>query len=203
LVIAFLRHVERNLLLLFLIDLSPDAHPEPGEAYRLLKQELSLFSPRLFDYPRVVVGNKLDLTGTSDRLDMLRDVIAREDGEEIPVFGISAATGEGVEEVIRFLLEKVTVLAEAGENADLEEVIRPPEIEEKPLKIEKVDHIYVVSGTAVERMAAKTDFENEEALLRFQKFSRRSGLDKELKKAGLSEGDTVRIGREEFTYYED
>ncbi len=198
----FLRHVERNLLLLFLIDLSPEAHPEPAEVYQLLKAELSQFSSRLSDYPRVVVGSKLDLTGAAERLELLREAVHNADGEETAVFAISAATGQGVEDLVRYLYGRITKLSEERAKIEVEEVVRVEQADQLPLKIEIEDDIYTVSGTAIERMAAKTDFDNEEALLRFQNYCRRSGLDKELKKKGIKEGDTVRIGQEEFTYYE-
>ncbi|MCJ7806860.1 MAG: GTPase ObgE [Clostridia bacterium] len=198
----FLRHVERNLLLLFLIDLSTDAHPEPAVAYGLLKKELEIFSSRLVDYPRVVVGNKLDLGDTEERLEALQNSIKETDGVEIPVFGISAATGQGVAELIRYLLTRVNKLNEGKSPVDAEEIIRPLATDQTPLKIEKSGDLFVISGAAIERMAAKTDFDNEEGLLRFQKYCRRSGLDKELSKMGIKEGDTVQIGKEELIYYE-
>lgn len=198
----FLRHVERNLLLLFLIDLSPDAHPDPAQAYQLLKEELSQFSEVLKDYPRVVVGNKLDLTGASERLELLQEAVIRSDGEETPVLAISAVTGEGIDKLINYLFGRVAVLSEQRVKEEVEEVLRAEQADQRPLKIERVEDEYTVSGAAVERMAAKTDFDNEEALLRFQNYCRRSGIDKELKKMGIKEGDTVRIGSEEFFYYE-
>lgn len=199
----FLRHVERNLLLLFLIDLSPEAHPEPEQAYALLKNELSIYSPMLNEYPRVVVGNKLDLSGSAEKLNLLRKTVAEAEGDKTPVFGISAVTGEGTEELTGYLFKTVTELKSARVKPEPEAVIRAAEYEEVPLKIEKVDHdLYQISGTTVERVAARTDFDNEEALQRFQHYCRRSGLDKELKKTGIKEGDTVRIGQEEFYYYE-
>ncbi len=198
----FLRHVERNLLLLFLIDLSPDAQPDPEKAYRLLQQELEQFSSRLTAYPRVVVGNKLDLTEAAKQLDVLRGAVFDVDGEDTPVFAISAATGEGVEELICYLHGRVTTLSAQKSKTDAEEVIRIEQTDHLPLAIESNGDVYIVSGTAVEKMAAKTDFDSEEALLRFQNYCRRSGLDKELKIKGIKEGDTVRIGQEEFTYFE-
>ena len=199
----FLRHVERNLLLLFLIDLSPDAHPDPGQAYSLLKKELSIFSSGLENYPRVVVGNKLDLTGSEDQLALLRLNVNKSDGNETPVFGISAVTGEGIETLINFLSARVTALTEQNVKSEIEEIIRPEQFDQVPLTINKIDDdIFLISGTAVERVAARTDFDNDEALQRFQSYCRRSGLDKELRKMGIKEGDTVRIGQEEFYYYE-
>jgi GTPase len=198
----FLRHVERNLLLLFLVDLSPDAHPDPAEAYSLLKHELSAFSDGLAYYPRVIVGNKLDLEGSENRLNDLIAAVKEVDKEEVPVFGISAVTGQGVEGLVKYLLTRVNKLSEGKSVVDEEEVIRAPEGEQEPLKIEIVDGVFEISGTAIEKAAARTDFENEEALLRFQHYTRRSGLDKALRKSGIKEGDTVRIGREEFIFYD-
>lgn len=198
----FLRHVERNLILLFLIDLSPQAHPDPEEAYSQLKKELTLYSSRLSKFPRVIVGNKLDLSGSAGRFQAFEEKIRAEEEDTVPVFAISAATGEGVSKLIRFLFTRVNELSEGKPPLDEEEIIRPPESDHLPLQVEKEGAIYLVSGTAVERAAAKTDFENEEAVLRFQNYCRRIGLDKELKKKGIKEGDTVRIGEEEFFYYE-
>lgn len=198
----FLRHVERNLLLLFLIDLSPGAHPDPTEAYFLLENELHLYNSRLVDYPRVIVGNKLDITGAAERFELLLESVSDKISEKDAIFAISAVTGEGVDELGRFLYERVNELAGESDLAGMEELIQLDKIEEVSLKIEKDDNVYTVRGTAIERMAAKTDFDNEEALLRFQNYCRRSGLDKEMNKMGIKDGDTVRIGQEEFFYYE-
>ncbi len=200
----FLRHVERNLLLLFLIDLSPEAHPDPAQAYSLLKDELRKFSPKLADYPRVIVGNKIDLTDAGEQLEVLQKAVSSSEGEEIKVFAISAATGEGVEDLVHYLFNRVTLLAEDRAVRDVQEeaVFGLVGTEEKPLQVSREGDVFVVSGTAVEKMAAKTDFESEDALLRFQNYCRRSGVDQQLKKMGIKEGDTVRIGNEEFYYYE-
>ncbi len=200
----FLRHVERNLLLLFLIDLSTEAHPDPAHAYRLLQSELENFSLALAGYPRVVVGNKIDLTDAGQQLEALQDAVKVEEVDDTPVFAISAATGEGIEALVRYLFNRVMVLAEERAASDIQEeaVVGAAEAEKRPLKINKQDDLYIVTGTEVERVAAKTDFESEEALLRFQKYCRRSGLDQQLKKKGIKEGDTVRIGKEEFYYYQ-
>ncbi|HSW35837.1 MAG TPA: GTPase ObgE [Candidatus Limnocylindrales bacterium] len=198
----FLRHVERNLLLLFLVDLSPEAHPAPLEAYRLLKKELVLFQKQLGGYPRVVVGSKLDLTGAAEQLDDLRRAVTEEEGSEAEVFGISAATGIGIDELVRFLYRTVVVIAEERASICEEAVIRAEQIETVPLSVEKTNDRFVIRGDGIEKMAAKTNFENEEALRRFQNYCRRIGLNKHLKKLGIKEGDTVIIGREELHYYD-
>ncbi len=198
----FLRHVERNSILLFLVDLSPQAHPDPEEAYEKLKKELDLYNARLSDFPRVVVGNKLDLSGSAALYEELKEKVGGEEGEDVVLFAISALTGEGIDHLTRYLFSKVNELSEGKQTVDGEELIRPFDTYPLPLKVLREKEAFTVSGTAVERAAARTDFESEEALLRFQKYCRRIGLDKELKKLGIKEGDTVRIGEEEFFYYE-
>ncbi len=199
----FLRHVERNLLLLFLIDLTPEMDPDPGKAYRLLINELKAYNPKLLDYPRVVAGNKLDLTGADKQFAKLRYEIEKVENENIPAMAISAATGDGLDALTRRLYELVNELAkeESVAKAPVEVLLEEIPVEQ-PLKITVSEGIYWVSGTAIERMAAKTDFDNEEALHRFQDYARKIGLDRELKQKGIKEGDTVRIGSEEFFYYE-
>lgn len=198
----FLRHVERNLLLLLLIDLSPEARPDPVEAYRGLIEELTLYSKGLADYPRVVVGNKRDLTGTEENLALLRRAVEEEEGAPAGVFGISAATGASLKELLHFLAGEVARLSALPPARPAEAVIRPGPVEEdNAFVVEKEGGVYRVRGLRIERAAARTDFDNEESLRRFQRYCRRCGLEKELKRMGIEAGDTVTIGEEEF-YYE-
>jgi len=198
----FLRHVERNLLLVFLVDLDPDAETDPVEAYSMLKNEISVYSFRLAEYPRVIVGNKLDLTGAERVLAELKDKIREIEDQNVPVLGISTHTGQGVDDLIYYLYKKINELADEKEALETEPAPVSLEPAKAPLTIEVVDNVFYVKGDEIERMAAKTDFDNEEALRRFQKFANRIGLDRELKRKGIKEGDTVRIGEEEFDFYE-
>ena len=58
----------------------------------------------------------------------------------------------------------------------------------------------MISGERVERLAAMTDFDSDEALARFERALGRMGVEKRLAEMGAAEGDTVRIGPYEFTY---
>ena len=195
----FLRHVERNLLLLLVIDLSPEANPPPVETYRQLKQELVLYSQRLAGYPRIVAGNKLDLTGAGENLELLKKAV-EEDDPGTGVWGISAATGAGVDELVRHLAETVDRLSrEPREPLEEPEVV--PEQPYEAFTVEKRGDIFIVRGAKVEKLTAQTDFENEEAFHRFQMYCRRSGIEEELIRQGAREGDTVAIGDKEFHFY--
>jgi GTP-binding protein len=95
--LRFLRHVSRTGLLAFLIDLG-DAEPEG--VYGMLVQELSAYDPGLLEKPRLLIGTKLDLEGAHARLGGLRSALP---GER--VIGVSAWSGEGLEELRRLLME--------------------------------------------------------------------------------------------------
>ncbi len=199
----FLRHVERNLLLLLVIDLSPEAQPDPVEAYRQLLAELELYSKKLAGFPRVVAGNKRDLPGTRENLDRLQRLVGQEKGTPVKVFGVSAATGAGIEELLQHLAAEVVRQSSLPAAEPEERIIKvEPEKEEAPFAIEKEEGAYRVRGHRIERITAQTDFENDESLRRFQHYCRRCGLERALKRMGVKEGDTVCIGEEEFYYGE-
>lgn len=200
----FLRHVERNLILLLVIDLSPEASPDPVQAYSQLMKELKLYSEKLYSYTRVIAGSKMDVPGAVENLELIRRFIKEEQGQDTEIFAISAVTGEGVDKLLHYLFQEVNRLEK--ERATAED--NYPEVavkqKEKPgFVVEKEGEIYLVRGSRIERYAAQTDFDNEESLRRFQSYCRRSGLEKKLKKMGVKEGDTVRVGKEEFYYYND
>ncbi len=196
----FLRHVERNLLLLLVIDLSPEADPQPEEAYRQLLKELSLYSEKLIRYPRVVAGNKMDLPGAAENFESLRRVVE----DNVALFPISAATGSGVSRLTRHLAAEVAHLS-AREAAQPDAPVIKAEAGLKPagplFSVEKEGDVFVVRGKRIEAILARTDLNNEESLWRFQAYCRRCGLEKKLEEMGIADGDTVRIGKEEFNYY--
>jgi GTP-binding protein len=89
--IRFLKHISRTAALAFLIDLSEDKYQE---AFPIVYQELAAFSPELTKKPRVLVGTKLDIPGTEDRLAQLKKTYSRE-----KVLGISVFSGVGIPEL--------------------------------------------------------------------------------------------------------
>ncbi len=204
----FLRHVERNLLLLLVIDLSPEAVPSALEAYRQLQQELSLYKVEggrnpLSSYPQIIAGNKMDLPGAELNLQQLAGYIKDIDGQK--VWGISAFTGAGVGELVKFVAARVSQLQPLLEEERLlpeTEIIVEPEGGDR-FNIEKDGPVFVVRDRGLEKLAAQTDFNFDEAVHRFQLICRKRGLEEELIKHGIQDGETVRIGEEEFYYFTD
>ena len=97
----FLRHVERTSALLHVIDISAESHAGAWHDYELINRELSLFSPDMRNKQQVVAISKIDLPVTRERLQEAVDIFAQ---NGIKLIAFSAATGEGVPEVLRELI---------------------------------------------------------------------------------------------------
>jgi GTP-binding protein len=100
--VRFLKHLERTRLIAHLIDTS-DANPrDPIEDFEIIERELEAFSPDLAEKPMIVVATKLDATTDRSHLEELRG-FAEERGLEF--HSISAATGEGIVELVRAMAD--------------------------------------------------------------------------------------------------
>jgi GTP-binding protein len=186
----FLRHVERTRVLVHLIagDKSRD---EVLADKRTIENELQAWNAALLARPVIVVITKLDLPEARATFEALR--------AEMPgLRGISAATGEGVRELVYATWETI-------KSTPVPAVVQPEpaQIEltaDEPFAIRIDDGVYVVSGDRVERLARMTDFDSDEALARFEQVLAKMGVDKKLRELGVHEGDTVRIAGVEFDY---
>ncbi len=186
----FLRHVERTRVLIHLID---GTNP-PGEilaSKKTIEDELRAWSPGLLDKRMIVCISKLDVPDARANFEELSSVIEG-------LRGISAVVGEGVRELIYAVWEEIRASPEVQVLAP-----EPPRIvlrakEAFAIRIE--DGVYVISGERIERLAESTDFDNDEALGRFERILAKLGVEKRLREMGISEGDTVRVGATEFTY---
>ena len=96
----FLKHVERTRALLHIVTLDPDPEREPARDFEVLMSELRRFDPELAERPMVVAVSKLDLPEVRDALPELRAALAGKLGEQAELLAFSAATGEGVAEVL-------------------------------------------------------------------------------------------------------
>lgn len=128
--IRFLRHVERTRLLVHLIDTSDTAETDPLKAFEIIEEELRAFSEALTEKPMIVVATKLDATTDRRKLEELRG-FCEETGLEF--HAISAATGEGLKELLRGMadaldrLPKQEILDEAKETEEVKEVDKAAE----------------------------------------------------------------------------
>jgi GTP-binding protein len=104
--LRFLKHIERNRLLLHLVDLDPGNGRDPARDFAAINAELAAYGRGLPEKPQIVAANKLDLEGADERLAALRRALPA----DVPVHGISAATGRGVPELLAALRRTLEAL---------------------------------------------------------------------------------------------
>ena len=195
----FLRHAERNRVLIHVLDMSEFAERPAAESFRLINEELSLYQEDFLRRPMVIAANKMDMPGAVENLAAFQ----REIGEDYAVFPISALTGEGLEPLlwhVKQVLDETPVLPW---QPPAEEVRITRVREEEPFVIERdADGIWQVGGERVEKLVRMTDLANDDAVLRMQRIFVRMGLEDALLAAGVQPGDTVCIAGNEFEYAE-
>lgn len=192
----FLRHVERTRILVHVVDAAGCDGREPLEDFHAINRELELYTPELAERPQLVALNKLDLPDAAERE---TELVAALTELGYPVFPISAATGQGVRDLMRATYAALQAAPKPQPIAVLENWQEP----ERPLAISRDNEFYVVSGTWVERRIAMTDMQNEDALRRLQRAFQRYGVFDALRAAGIQEGDPVRIRDVEFEFTDE
>jgi GTPase len=193
---AFLRHVERTRILVHVVD---GSSRDPEWDYDVIREELRAHDPALLDKPMLVAFNKVDLPAAAEAWPAFRRARQK---EGIDPVAISAAMGEGMDAFrtrIAALLPDAAELAEPPEPAGV--VVHRIEAMGDGFSIElDPDGILRVRGKRIERVAAQTNFDVEESAERFQRELARLGIDAELRRTGISAGDTVRIGGTELEW---
>lgn len=192
----FLRHVERTRLLLHFVDVSGIEGRDPIEDFDTINNELKLHSERLAEKPQIVIANKADIPQFDDNFEAFRNEM---ESRGYKVFKISAATKQGVREVLNYTLEQLSILPEDEEEyelLDIDELKRSGE----EMRVEIEDGVYYVTGGRVKRIVGSTNFDDYESLQYFQRALIKCGAIKMLEDAGIKEGDTVHIYGAEFDF---
>ncbi|RJQ55837.1 MAG: GTPase ObgE [Actinobacteria bacterium] len=197
----FLRHVSRTALLLHVIDLAASDGRDPLGDFEVVNAEINAGHPELADRPQIVAGNKVDLPEGRAKVEPVREAI---EGKGLAFYPISAATGEGVHELLVTLAAQVEEIRKArGEAVETVPVIggRPPHPRPHDFSVERQEKgAWLVKGAYVERLVVMTDLDNEEAVAYLQRTLKSAGVEKALAQAGAVEGDTIVIRDVEFEF---
>ena len=192
----FLAHVERTRLLVHVLDLAPLDGSDPVENHRVVEGELAAYQPALAQLPRIVVLSKADLVTQEAAREAQT---AWERRVDAPVLVTSSATREGLDALAIELLRRVPVRDEvdveaAGESGVAEyRVFRPAQ--RRAFDVVRTGAgEFRVSGEAVDRLIARHDLENPEALAHIEHRLQRLGVIAALEQAGFEPGDDVEIG---------
>lgn len=192
----FLRHVERTRMLVHVLDASGMEGRDPVEDFHLIMNELKSYSEKLAAKPMLIAANKTDLIEGDEQLDAIAEL--SDDGT---IYPISAATRIGVDRLKYAMHELLKAIPEDYETFDAEYIPQEAPAEE-PTKIEVIDGKYVVTGSFIERLVYRTNFEDYESTIHFQDQLKRHGIIEELKNLGIEENDTVVLDVIEFDFVE-
>ena len=188
--IQFLRHIERTRLLLHVIDVSGFEGRNPVEDYYTINKELEKYSKRLSTRKQIIVANKIDIAQDES---LYKDLEKLAVDKGLEIFKISAATGEGLKELISHVSEVLKTLPEEElvEINTSKKVYKLEEVE--PFTIVKDGDTYVVDGPAIRVLMRRVNIEDNESLYYFQKRISELGVNAKLKQMGVKEGDSVRV----------
>jgi GTPase len=196
----FLRHIERTRVLIHLLDgLSLD----PLEDLIAINQELAAFSSDLAQKPQLVALNKIDMPVVRELWPEMREALEE---QGYSCMAISALTRENVRELLyraaQMLAELPPLAAQAAVAPARELPVFRLEEDEEVFTIEPEEDGWRVRGAKVERLAAMTIWNLDEAVRRFQRTLREMGITEALREAGVRSGDTVYIGEAELVWEE-
>jgi GTPase len=183
----FLRHVERAPILVHVVDAS---RTDAVEAYHVVRNELEAYKPELGEKPEIVVGNKLDLPQARAGLERLQHALP-----ERRVIGTSTVTNEGVAALLAEVARTLANLPREPQAPNGVRVYRFEPPADDGFQVEAPEEgLYLVRGKRVERLVAMTDLTSDAGTDYLQKQLERLGVFEALEQAGVTVGDTVKIG---------
>lgn len=186
----FLRHIERVRLIVHVVDGSGSENRNPVDDYKAIRQELKNYSEKLYALPEILVANKSDLLETEENLRALEEYSGKK------VYKISAATTDGISELLDVMAKELALLPPlAPIEFEKHEYVS---VDKNEYFIEKKDGVYYVTGGFVEELARSAYLDDNESFAWFQKRMRERGIIDDLKKMGASDGDTVCVLDLEF-----
>lgn len=197
----FLRHIERTRVIVHVIDMASYEGRDPYEDYVTINRELKEYNLRLTERPQIIAANKMDLPGAEENLKRFKEKLQ----DDYPIFPISAATREGVRELLFAVADKLEETPEFPlfDKEEINRVVYKHETEEPDFVITRdSDGSFVLSGKKLERLFKMTDFSRDESVRRFARQLRGMGVDDALRERGAKDGDTVRILDYEFEFIE-
>ena len=197
--IQFLRHVERTRLLLHFLDISGTEGRNPVEDFKIINEELKKYSEKLASKKQIIVANKIDIMQDDT---LLKEVENLSKENNLELFKISGATGEGIKELMTRISELLKELPKEELIEESEErVVYTLKEDKDEFEIEIIDGEYVISGPAVERLMGRVNIQDNESMYYFQRQLTELGIEARLKNMGIKEGDSVKILDWEFEWY--
>ena len=188
--IQFLRHIERTRLLLHFIDVSGTEGRDPIQDFKTINEELKKYSEKLSKRTQIIVATKMDVIQDEKPLKELEELAKK---ESLEIYKISAVTGEGVQELIDHVAERLKTLPKEELFEPEEKMVYTLEKKEDEWTIRKEGEDFIIEGKAVERLMGRVNIEDNESIYYLHKSLKEMGIDDKLKEMGVCEGDSVII----------
>ena len=197
--IQFLRHVERTRLLLHVIDVSGVEGRNPVEDFYTINEELKKYSEKLSTRKQIIVANKMDIMQDDKGLKEL-EALAKK--ENLELYKISGVTGEGVTELLNRVSEVLKTLPKEELVEAEDRVVYTLEEDKNDFTVRREDDMFILEGKAINRLMGRINIDDNESMYYFQKNLKSLGIEDELKRQGIKEGDLVKVLNWTFEWYE-
>lgn len=193
--LQFLRHIERTKIILHVLDMGGSEGRDPLDDFKVINKELRSYKMNLETKKMIVVANKMDLPDSEGNLERFKEKYP-----EYEVYPISTVTRAGLDDLLYAI---VNTLNNEKIPVEIEEPIQ--KIYEFKSEVEfyiEVDenNVYHVTGPAIERLIAMTNFNTYDNIRRFSNQLKAMGIEDELRRLGAKEGDTVDLDGYEFEF---
>ncbi len=197
----FLKHIERCKIIIHIVDISGIDGRNPKEDYIKINEELKKYSEKLYNKKQIVVANKIDMLYEDNTYEEFEQFVKSQGAEY--VYPISVIANEGLRPVILKAWELIqeTPREELEEEISVEEIL--PEIYKRKEDWEIIqldEDVYEVGGRIVEDVLKKYVFTGDEGVISYIQILRNLGMEQELEKANIKEGDTIIVAGYEFEY---
>lgn len=195
----FLRHVERTRLLCHVIDMSGSEGRDPIDDFETILNEMIKYNDKLADKEMIVVANKMDIQGAEDNLQKFKEKYSQYD-----IYETSAALIKGIDELKYALFEKLKTIEKVYESFDDKDYLDLEKLFEKDSTVEvyKENNTYYALGNPIEELVRRTNFEDYESIMYFEKTLENMGVMDKIRDLGVSDGDIVNISGFEMEYIE-
>lgn len=193
---AFLRHVERTQVLLHLIDIY---EKDVAAAYTTIMGELTAYSKKLAKRPQIVALTKIEglpEDGIAQQIAALKKVVPK----NTQIMAISSQAQAGTTELLRGAAKLVATARKKMTAAEKEAGGLPiigldPDAQALAWTVQRKEGEFVITGSKIEKFAARTNFNSEPGLRRLRDIMKRMGIVHELERQGIQPGDTIVIGK--------
>ncbi len=200
--LEFLRHIERCRVLVHVIDMVSMEDRDPYQDFITINNELEKYGMNLLKRPMVIAANKMDEEISTLYLEEFKQKV----GDNYEIFPISALTKKGLQPFVYRLNELLKTTPHFplfDEEEAQNKVVYTFKEEEEPFKITRFDDkTWIVHGDKIEKFYQRTNLSTDDGLMYFLSIIRKMGVEDELRKRGVKDGDTVRIVDFEFEYFE-